>query len=119
MNTTQYLAVVAKHGDSYDNNWDILAVNKDQSLYLVKDSNHLCYVSTNDMVTTMPYGMALAEGTLAHFAGDSPIPEVIEMVVNHKMHINKIIGIDLTDDDVKWLKSDGIMSMVRSIESVS
>lgn len=113
MNTTEYLKLV---GDSHSE-LDMLAVSPDQSLFLVKDGNRLCYVSTPDMLTTMPYSQALAEGMIGHFAGDSPLEEVQRLVVAKRMNGSKVVTITLTDEDMEWLKSDGISQMVRSVES--
>lgn len=118
MNTAEYLKAIAAHGDGHDGeDWQILAVSPDHSLYLVKDSNRICYVTTTDMVTTMPYSMALAEKVVAHFASDSPLAEVQKAVANHKVKPSKLVGICLTNEDLKWLGSEDISGMVRSIES--
>lgn len=117
MDTKQYLDFLAAHGDSYDGeNWQILSVSPDNTLYLVKDSNQICYVTTPDMITTMPYSIALAEKVVAHYASDSPLVAIQDAVANNKIKPSKLIGICLTADDIKWLESDGIHGMVRSIE---
>lgn len=113
MNTIEYLKLV---GDSHSE-MDMLAVSPDQSLFLVKDSNRLCYVTTPDMLTTMPYKMAIAEGMIGHFAIDSPLEEVQRLVVAKRMRESKVITITLTDDDLEWLRSDSISQMVHSVES--
>lgn len=118
MNTKQYLAAIAKCGDSYDNNWHIMASNKEQTLFLVKDGNSICYVSTPDLVAIMPYNLALAEKKISHFAGSSPVQEVKDAISNHQIGEDELVGIDLTTDDIAWLNSESVSSLVRSIESV-
>ena len=119
MNTAQYLELINKHGDSCTDDWDVLAVSSDQSLFLIRDSNRLCYVSTPDMATMMPYQIALAEKMIGHFAGDSPIEEVQKLVAGNRMKKGKVVTVNLTDEDLAWLKSEDISSMVHSIESHS
>ena len=115
MKTTDYLKAVGKFNDSYDGDWSILAINKDGSLFLVKDSNNICYVSTSDLVSMMPYGVVLAEKSLAHYASDSPLENIVKILKNGGSPSN-IICVELTDEDVVWLGSDDISGMVRSIE---
>lgn len=116
MNTKQYLAAISKFDEGYSGDWNIQAGNSDGSLFILKDGNNICYVSTPDMVTMMPYHLALVEQTLVHFAVDSPIDDVIEAVEKGKMSPDKIVGIGLTAEDLAWLKSDDVSGMVRSIE---
>jgi hypothetical protein len=117
MNTKQYLAAISKFDEGYNGDWNILATSKDGTLFLAKDSNNICYVSTPDLVTMMPYHLALVEQTLVHFAVDSPIDCVIDAVKDGKMSPDKIVGVGLTAEDLAWLKSEDISGMVRSIES--
>lgn len=116
MKTTDYLKAVGKFNDSYDGDWSILATNKDGSLFLVKDSNNICYVSTSDLVAMMPYGMALVGKTIINYAADSPRKEVMDAVKSGEISPDCITGIDLADEDVVWLSSEDISGMVRSIE---
>ncbi len=118
MDTEQYLEIISKFGDSNDDNkWEVLATNKGNSLFLMKDGNNLCYVTSGDLAISMPYHLAIAERTLVHYAGDSMIPEVAKAVDNGKMNPSKLVGIILTDADMKWITSEGIKGIVHSVES--
>jgi hypothetical protein len=117
MDTKEYLELIAKHGDSHSDKWDMLAVSPDQTLFLVKDRNRICYVSTSDMINFMPYNIALGEGRLAHYASDSVVEEVQAGVEHGSIKPTTLVAINLTAEDLKWLKSNDISTMVHSVEA--
>lgn len=118
MDATQYLKIISKFGDGYDGHrWEVLATNKGNSLFLMKDCNNICYVTSFDLIVSMTYHHAVFDKMLVHYAGDSNIQEVQQAVEDKKLQPSKLVGVLLTDADMKWLTSEGIKGIVRSVES--
>jgi hypothetical protein len=69
------------------------------------------------MINMMPYQLALAEKTMVHFASDSPIAEVQTGIEHGSIEPTTMVAVNLTSEDLRWLKSSGIASMVRSVEA--
>jgi hypothetical protein len=98
--------------------WDLIAMHPNKHLYLMKDVNNICYITTCDYTHTMPYWMVVAEYRLGCFVCDNPmrneVPRIEQMA--HK-NPNRITTIMLNDEDMEWVNSSDIERMVECIES--
>lgn len=98
--------------------WDLIAMHPTKHLYLMKDVNNICYVTTCDYTHTMPYWMVVAEQRLGCFVCDNPmrneVPRIDKMA---RKNPNRITTITLNEQDMEWIDSDHIRCIVRSVES--
>lgn len=107
MEVVDYLGLVGRFGDGYCGGWDVLAVSPDESVFLVRDCNGLCFVSCVDFGAMLPFGVALAEGVVWCFLDDCGFEGRLG---------GKLVEVVLSGVVVEWLGSEGIKGLVRSVE---
>lgn len=91
---------------------------KDDCIWLMKDDNNICYVTSGDMVYSQMYDFVLADGELFCQISDSPesrqSPTLMEISDIKPCTLTSKL---LTQDQMNWLRSESIASMVKSVHS--